>query len=130
MVESNSNMVESSQADIARSVFSFKSSFVLLSVLTMGYAVYAADRTVLSSVLVPLSSSLSLTNSEIGLLSAAQYIGVTCVVFLAGSISDRYGRWQVILAGLVIFSAFTWLIGLSTNFVEAFTFRFVSGLGE
>ena len=130
MVESNSNLVESSQADIARSVFSFKSSFVLLSVLTMGYAVYAADRTVLSSVLVPLSSSLSLTNSEIGLLSAAQYIGVTCVVFLAGSISDRYGRWQVILAGLVIFSAFTWLIGLSTNFAETFTFRFVSGLGE
>lgn len=107
-----------------------RSSAALLSLLTLGYAVYAIDRTVLSSVLAPLSSSLALSNSEIGLLSAAQYIGVTCTVFIAGAISDRYGSWKVILFGLIVFSAFTWLIGLSTNFIEAFSFRLVSGFGE
>jgi MFS transporter, ACS family, aldohexuronate transporter len=98
--------------------------------MATGYAVYAIDRTVLSSVLAPLSSSLSLTNSEIGLVSAAQYIGVTCIVFAAGYLSDRYGRWPIIISGVLVFTTFTLLIGLSTSFAEVFTFRLVSGLGE
>jgi MFS family permease len=105
-------------------------SATFLAVMTMGYAVYATDRTVLSSVLAPLSSSLALSNYQIGLLSAAQYIGVTCIVFLAGHLSDRIGRWQVMIAGIIVFTSFTWLIGLATNFTEAFTFRLVSGFGE
>lgn len=102
----------------------------MLLIMTMGYAVYAADRTVLSSVLAPMSTSLALTSSQIGLLSAAQYIGVTCVVFAAGFLSDRYGRWPVIISGLAVFTAFTWLIGLSSSFLEAFVFRLISGFGE
>jgi MFS family permease len=110
----------------------------LLLILTMGYAVYAVDRTVLSAVLAPMSSSLALTNlnilglsiSELGLLSAAQYIGVTCIVFAAGYLSDKYGRWPIMIAGISVFTAFTWLMGFSSNFTEAFAFRFVSGLGE
>jgi len=98
--------------------------------MTAGYAVYAMDRTVLSAVLAPMSSSLALTSSELGLLSAAQYIGVTCVVFAAGYLSDRYGRWPVMIGGVAVFSAFTWLIGLSSSFAEAFVFRLVSGFGE
>jgi len=105
-------------------------SALFLSIMAAGYAVYAVDRTVLSSVLAPLSSSLALTNSEIGLASAAQYIGVTCIVFFAGYISDRYGRWPVIISGMVVFTIFTLLIGFSTSFAEVFAFRFISGLGE
>ena len=104
------------------------SAFLLL--MAMGYAVYAIDRTVLSAVLAPMSSSLALTSTQIGWLSAAQYIGVTCVVFAAGYLSDRFGRWPVMIAGVAIFTGFTGLIGLSSDFNEAFAFRFVSGLGE
>jgi MFS transporter, ACS family, aldohexuronate transporter len=98
--------------------------------MALGYACYAADRTVLSSVLAPLSASLSLNNAEIGFLGSAQYIGVGCIVFLSGHISDRYGRWPVIVSGLAVFTAFTWLVGVASNFDEAFAFRFLSGLGE
>lgn len=98
--------------------------------MAFGYAVYAADRYVLASVLGPLQSSLALTSSEVALLGAAQYIGVTCFVFIAGHLSDRYGRWWIILVGVAVFSAFTWLIGLSSDFLEAFIFRLVSGFGE
>jgi ACS family hexuronate transporter-like MFS transporter len=101
-----------------------------LLLMTLGYTVYAADRTVLSSVLVPLSGSLSLSNSQIGLLGSAQYIGVLCTVFIAGHLSDKYGRRSVLLSGVVVFTSFTWLIGLSQNFSEAFVFRLISGLGE
>lgn len=105
-------------------------SAAFLLTLAVGYAVYAADRSVLSSVLSVMAKSLALTNGEIGLLGSAQYIGVLCVVFLAGHVSDRFGRRPVLMAGLAVFTVFTWLIGFSSSFAEAFVFRFVSGLGE
>jgi len=105
-------------------------SFLVLATMFIGYAVYAIDRTVLSAVLPLISSALGLNNTELGLLVAAQYIGVLAVVYFAGSISDRYGRLPIILAGLAVFSLFTWAIGFSSNFEEAFAFRLVSGLGE
>ncbi len=113
-------------------VASLPISSAFLAVMTMGYAVYATDRTVLSAVLAPLSSSLAIpqTSIEFALLSAAQYIGVTCIVFLAGHLSDRYGRWTVMISGIAVFTTFTWLIAFATNFLQAVSFRLISGLGE
>jgi MFS family permease len=110
-------------------------SAAFLALLTMGYAVYATDRSVLSSVLGPMTDpnimgSLSLSPGQLGLLTAAQFIGVTCTVFLAGHLSDRYGRWHVMISGILVFTAFTWMIGLATSFLAAFTFRLISGFGE
>jgi len=124
------SLTQTSSSNATGSSGRVRASSPFLLIVAMGYAVYAADRTVLSSVLAPMSSSLSLTNSEIGLLSAAQYIGVTCIVFTAGYLSDQYGRWPVMISGLVVFTAFTWLVGFSQNFSEAFIFRLVSGFGE
>jgi MFS family permease len=98
--------------------------------MAAGYAVYAADRTVLASVLVPLSSSLKLSGVQQGLMLSAQYIGVLSVVLAAGHLSDRFGKWRIILLGVVVFSVFTWMIALSANFYEAFAFRLLSGVGE
>ena len=98
--------------------------------MTLGYAVYAADRTVLASVLAVMAPALRLTNYEIGLVGSAQYIGVLCFVFLSGHLSDRYGRKTVILIGIVVFTLFTWLIGLASSFLQAFVFRLISGFGE
>jgi len=105
-------------------------SVLFLSTMFLGYAVYAIDRTVLSAMIVPMSSSLRLDNTQLGFLVAAQYIGVLAVVYFAGILSDKYGRLKIIVAGLAVFTAFTWLIGLSNNFAEAFIFRFASGVGE
>jgi len=103
---------------------------LLLTMLFLGYAMYAADRTVLTSILKTVQTALSLDSTELGLLTSAVYIGVLATVFIAGNLSDRYGTRRVILVGVVVFTAFTWLIGLSTNFFEAFTFRLISGFGE
>ena len=106
------------------------SSTLFLLVMTVGYAVYAADRTVLASVLALMAPALRLTNYEIGLLGSAQYVGVLCFVFLAGHFSDRYGRKSVLIVGMVVFTLFTWLIGFASSFLEAFAFRLISGFGE
>jgi ACS family hexuronate transporter-like MFS transporter len=98
--------------------------------MTLGYAVYAADRTVLASVLALMAPALGLTNFEIGLIGSAQYIGVLCFVFLSGHLSDKYGRKTVLIVGIAVFTLFTWLIGLASSFLETFVFRLVSGIGE
>jgi MFS family permease len=109
--------------------FGFSSTLFLL-VMTLGYALYAVDRTVLASVLAMMAPGLNLTNYEIGLLGSAQYIGVLSFVFLSGHLSDRYGRKSVLIVGIAVFTLFTWLIGLALSFLEAFIFRLVSGFGE
>jgi MFS family permease len=98
--------------------------------MTLGYLVYAADRTVFSAVLKPLSESLNLSAAQLGLLTASVYIGVFCTVFVAGHLSDRFGRLPIVIIGVSIFTVFTWMIGFSSDFIEAFIFRLISGFGE
>ncbi len=115
---------------VARLGKSAPASALFLTVMFLGYAAYAADRSVLSSMLKPLSSALGLTDLQKGFLSSAQFVGVLALVFVAGHLSDRYGTRRIILVGISVFTAFTWLIGFSTSFNEAFLFRLVSGFGE
>lgn len=103
---------------------------LFLAIMFLGYAVYSADRSVLSSMLKPMSTALGLSDFQKGFLSSAQYIGVLSFVFVAGHLSDKYGTRKIILVGVLVFTTFTWLIGLSTTFYEAFSFRLVSGFGE
>ncbi len=102
----------------------------------VGYLAFTADRTVLSSMLKPLAASLGFSKTtlfgiaEISWLSAAQFMGVLAFVLVSGYLSDRYGHRRVILVGVGVFTAFTWLIGTASNFEQAFVYRLVSGLGE
>jgi len=107
-----------------------RKGILFLLTMSLGYAVYAADRTVLQSVITAVKPDLGLTDVQRGLLLSAQYIGVLAVVLGAGHLSDRYGKWEMILIGVVTFSAFTWLIAFATDFYQAFTFRLLSGIGE
>lgn len=107
-----------------------RESILLLGVLFSGYAVYSTDRTVLSVVLKPMVEGLGLSNLQTGVLASAQFIGVALVVFAAGALSDRYGARRIVLLGVGVFTAFTWLVAFSGDFYQAFAFRLVSGIGE
>jgi ACS family hexuronate transporter-like MFS transporter len=102
----------------------------LLAILFLGYLVYAADRYVFNTLLAPMQKTLGLADPQVAYLGLALYVGVACTVFLAGHLSDRYGRWRIMAVGVGVFTSFTWLIGLSSSFAEAFLLRLISGLGE
>jgi len=107
-----------------------------LAIMFLGYFAFTADRTVLSAMLKPLSSALGAGGQYFfgiagtAWLASAQFIGVLAFVLLSGHMSDRYGHRKVIIVGMAIFTAFTWLIGLATSVQEAFVLRLVSGFGE
>jgi MFS transporter, ACS family, hexuronate transporter len=113
-----------------------KAAAWFLAIMFLGYFAFTADRTVLSAMLQPLSLALGFSKTlsfgvaETAWLAAAQFIGVLAFVLVSGYLSDRYGHRRVILVGLGVFTAFTWLIGTATNFQEAFVYRLVSGFGE
>jgi len=107
-----------------------------LAIMFLGYLAFTADRTVLSSMLKTLASSLGFIGTssfgiaETAWLSSAQFMGVFAFVLLSGYLSDRYGHRRVILAGVGVFTAFTWLVGTANSFEQAFVYRLVSGFGE
>ena len=107
-----------------------------LAIMFLGYLAFSADRTVLSAMLQPLSAALgfgktvSFGIAETAWLAAAQFMGVLAFVLVSGYLSDRYGHRRVIMLGLAVFTAFTWLIATASNFQEAFLYRLVSGFGE
>ena len=113
-----------------------KAAAWFLAIMFLGYFAFTADRTVLSAMLQPLSASLGIGKTfsfgiaETAWLAAAQFMGVLAFVLLSGYFSDRYGHRRVILLGVSVFTAFTWLIGTAANFQEAFVYRLVSGFGE
>jgi len=113
-----------------------KAAAWFLVIMFLGYFAFTADRTVLSAMLQPLSAALgfgktlSFGVAETAWLAAAQFMGVLVFVLVSGYLSDRYGHRRVILVGLAVFTAFTWLIGTATDFQQAFVYRLVSGFGE
>lgn len=107
-----------------------------LAVMFLGYFAFTADRTVLSAVLKPLSAAVGASGTTYfgvagtAWLASAQFMGVLSFVLASGYLADRYGHRKVILAGVAVFTLFTWLIGYAADFQEAFAFRLVSGFGE
>jgi len=113
-----------------------KSAGWFLAIMFLGYFAFTADRTVLSAMLQPLSASLGISKTvsfgiaETAWLAAAQFMGVLAFVLVSGYLSDRYGHRRVIMVGVAVFTACTWLIGTAGNFQEAFVYRLLSGFGE
>jgi DHA1 family bicyclomycin/chloramphenicol resistance-like MFS transporter len=93
----------------------------------------AAIGTLSTSIILPSFPSLA---SEFGVDSRA--LGVTLTSFfiafalgqlVVGPLSDRYGRRQLVLGGLVIFAAGTVIGGLATSFDMLILGRVIQGLG-
>ena len=127
---------ESTELSKAMTPSAGKAAAWFLAIMFLGYFAFTADRTVLSAMLQPLSASLgfgktvSFGIAETAWLAAAQFMGVLAFVLVSGYLADRYGHRRVIMVGLAVFTAFTWLIGTASDFQQAFVYRLVSGFGE
>jgi MFS family permease len=95
----------------------------------LGYAMDGFDLLIFSFILVPLSASLQLTQPEAGSLITWTLIGAVAGGFLAGPLSDRYGRVRVLSWTIMLFAGFTGMCALAQGYWDFLAYRTIAGIG-
>lgn len=103
----------------------------VLAMLLLVYTFNFLDRQILGILAVPIKADLGLTDSQLGLLGGLAFAVLysTLAIPLA-LLADRTNRTWVITISLVVWSGFTALCGLATNFVQLLIYRIGVGVGE
>ena len=100
-------------------------------VMCLVYAVNIADRYVVSTVLEPIRLDLNLTDAGVGFLTGVP-LGLFYVTLgiPMSWLADRRNRRNILVASLIIWSAFTAACGLSRNYWQFLAGRIGVGIGE
>jgi putative MFS transporter len=101
----------------------------LIAVGGLGILFDSFDVGLLSFVLAALISAWHLNPSQIGLIASINLGGMAVGAALAGTWSDRWGRRQVFMLTLLVYSVASGLSGLSVALWMLLLLRFVVGLG-
>lgn len=67
--------------------------------------------------------------SHVGLVLGMSLLGLTICQPIYGPLMDRFGRKPIILAGLVVFTVFSYFIMIATTFSQLVVFRFFQAVG-
>ena len=100
-------------------------------VLFLVYTASYADRAVLSVLQEDIKADLHLTDTQLGLLAGpvfALLYGVAGIPL--ARLAERTNRKRIVLTGVFIWSSFTALCGLATNFVTLAFLRMGVGAAE
>ena len=102
-----------------------------LFLLTLAYVFNFADRLLLSILLEPIKSDLTLADWQLGVLGGASFaiFYVTLAVPLA-AISDRFNRVTILSCGVVVWSLATSACGAAGNFLQLMLIRIGVAAGE
>jgi MFS family permease len=107
------------------------SSAYMLAVITVVNAVNWADRQVVPILFPGIRDELGLNDTQLGIIGGLAFSLVYAVAsFVFGYAADRTIRRNVVVVGLVIWSAATAASGLATGFASLFAARFFTGVGE
>ncbi len=103
----------------------------VLILMCLIYAINIADRYVVSTVLEPIRVELKLSDAGVAFLTGAP-LAAFYVTFgiLISWLADRSNRRNILAASLVIWSAFTALCGVSSNYSQFLLGRIGVGVGE
>jgi EmrB/QacA subfamily drug resistance transporter len=105
------------------------SRWLVLAILCAGQLMVILDGTIVNVALPTIQESLGLSASDLGWVVNAYLIPFGGLLLLAGRFGDLFGRKQVFIAGLVLFTVASLACGLSQNSPELLVSRFVQGAG-
>jgi MFS family permease len=88
------------------------------------------DRNVIFALFEPIKRDLGLTDTQLGWLGSAYILVFSVAALPFGVLSDLRSRRTVIVGGVALWSAFTFLGGFVRNFWQLFTCRAAVGVGE
>ena len=97
-----------------------KDKWLLLVFLFAIFVTYTVDRALLGLLAVPIQKELGLTNSQIGVLSAAVFWTYSACVTFSGLAGDLFNRAKIIGFAAVAWSAMAIFAGCATGFWSLF----------
>jgi MFS family permease len=104
---------------------------VVLSFLLAAYTFNFIDRTIIATIGPAIMADLKLSSTQIGLLGGLYFaLLYTLLGIPIARFAERFNRVNIIAVSLVVWSGFTALCGMATNFVMLAAFRFGVGIGE
>jgi predicted MFS family arabinose efflux permease len=102
-----------------------------LFILMIVYAFNFIDRQILNILQTPIKQELSLSDTQLGLLTGFSFTLVYITVGIAvAKLADSTNRKGVVTVSLAIWSGFTAVSGLAQNYVQLLLYRLGVGLGE
>lgn len=106
-----------------------KGGLKLLMVIGTAWLFDAADVALLSFIMPLIKKEWFLNDNQIGLVSSITTVGMMIGALLFGYLADKFGKKNIIIITLLLFSVSNLILALTTN-VEQFMFvRFITGIG-
>jgi MFS transporter, Spinster family, sphingosine-1-phosphate transporter len=102
----------------------------ILVVMTVLYIVNYADRSILSIVLQQLKVTLSISDTELGVVQSVFSIGLGLFTIPLAWMVDRWSRRKAVGVMALLWSTATFATGLAWNFASLVVARAFVGLGE
>lgn len=106
-----------------------KFHYRLLVLIGLGWLFDAMDTGMVSFVLATLGKEWALTPSELGWIVSIGFIGMALGAVSSGWAADRFGRRNVFVGTMVLYSVATGLCALSWDLASLLSFRFWVGFG-
>lgn len=106
-----------------------KGGLKLLMVIGTAWLFDAADVALLSFIMPLLKKEMTLTDSQIGLVSSITTVGMMVGAILFGYLADKFGKKNIIIITLLLFSISNLALALTTNLSQFLLVRFITGIG-
>jgi len=102
----------------------------IVALMAIGFGLVALDRYIINPLFPVMQKDLGLNYRDLGLISGVLALtwGIGAVV--AGRLSDRFGRKQVLIPAIVVFSLLVGSTGLATGLVSLLIIRALMGFSE
>ncbi|KAE9559716.1 MFS transporter [Companilactobacillus kimchii] len=89
----------------------------------------AADVALLSFIMPLIKKEWFLNDNQIGLVSSITTVGMMFGAILFGYLADKFGKKNIIIITLLIFSVSNLVLALTTNVEQFMLVRFITGVG-
>ncbi|WP_418276422.1 MDR family MFS transporter [Isoptericola jiangsuensis] len=90
-----------------------RSAWSVLPPLILGFFMIMVDTTIVNIAIPTLTEAFSASLVEVGWVNSSYLLTYATLMLLAGRLGDRYGQKAVFVAGLVVFTVFSFLCGFS-----------------
>ncbi len=106
-----------------------KSGLKLLMVIGTAWLFDAADVALLSFIMPLIKKEWLLNDNQIGLVSSITTVGMMIGAILFGYLADKFGKKNIIIITLLLFSVSNLVLSLTANVGQFMFVRFITGIG-